>query len=197
MLVSTKNARELLQVMKWLATYDNVKFAGFEAHPLYCSEAASKLQISTHKVDVVNAALVGPEHGTTIQLNLNGSDGVGDNLIRGSGSQKMSVKACRLSEYLLKEDIEPDKDVILLRMNFEGAELFVLQDLISSGLIGKIDGFYGRWVDPKKIGNATAVEFAKLVNQHKIQHLPFNNKDLGSMLRVFAIKYDLNTSLIA
>ncbi len=66
----------------------------------------------------------------------------------------IEVPALRLSRFISQnEAISPDA-IVTLRMNIEGAETFVIEDLRDAGLIGRIDGFYGMWDDLYKIDPA-------------------------------------------
>jgi len=191
-----KRARELKLLRNWLSRFPNLHLVGFEAHPDYF-EAARKAVGDGPNVELHNLALVGPGQGATVQLNLNGGSGVGDSLIRCVGEQSISVPACRLSDYLRKIGFEPQRDILLLRMNIEGAEVFVLEDLSEAKLIPAVDGYYGYWDDPYKVGGAFAQRFDALMQRLNIQSLPFNDIDCRSALRRAFIKYDVCTSILA
>lgn len=192
-----KKGRELKLLRKWLSHYPNLHIIGFEAHPEYF-EAVRSAVGELANVKLHNVALVGPRQGATVQLNLNGGSGVGDSLVRRRGDcRSISVAAQRLSDHLRKASFDPQRDILLLRMNIEGAELFVLEDLIEAGLIPAVDGFYGYWDDPYKIGGDFAQRFDALMSRLQIETVPFNDIDCRSALRKALIKYDLSTSLIS
>jgi len=192
-----KKARELKLIRKWLADFPNLHIIGFEAHPDYF-EAARRAVGNVPNVELHNVALVGPGQGPTVELNLNGGSGVGDSLVRRRGdASSISVAACRLSDCLRKAEFDPKRDVLLLRMNIEGAEVFVLEDLSEAGLIPAVDGFYGYWDDPYKIGGDFAQRFEALMSRLRIETVPFNDIDCRSALRRALISYDINTSLMS
>jgi hypothetical protein len=84
-----------------------------------------------------------------------------------------------------------------LRMNIEGAEVFVLEDLSEANLITAVDGYYGYWDDPYKIGGEFAQRFDALMHRLNIESLPFNDVDCRSALRRAFIRYDIGTSILA
>jgi len=86
---------------------------------------------------------------------------------------------------------------IILRMNIEGAELFVVEDLIAAGMTKMIAGYYGMWDDLSKIDVRRDREFRRLLRMHSIATLTFNDRDSEVPLRLSAIRYDIVTSLIA
>jgi len=191
-----KKARELKLLSKWLANFPNLRLVGFEAHPEYY-EAACQTVGDLPRIELLNQALVGPGQGATVQLNLNGGSGVGDSLIRRVGEESISVETSRLSEYLRKVGFKPQQDILLVRMNIEGAEVFVLEDMIDADLISAVDGFYGYWDDPYKIGGEFAQRFDALMNRLRIETVPFNDIDSRSILRRALIKYDIATSILS
>jgi hypothetical protein len=73
----------------------------------------------------------------------------------------------------------------------------VLEDLHDTGLIEYVDGFYGAWDDPHKIGGEIAGRFERVMTETGIETFRFNDKDCRSGLRVAIIRYDMITSIIA
>jgi hypothetical protein len=193
-----KSARELNLVHRWFNHLPQMQFVGFEGNPAYCAEAADAVPAG---VEVVHCALVGPEHGDTVTLNLDGQSGEADSLFRKVTDLSIAVPATRLSAYLTARSIDPSRTVILLRMNIEGAEVPVLQDLAVSKLIDCVDGFYGQWEgDIYAIGGHLIDEFEVLEREHDVRRLSFSGGraglDISSPFRRFYIWYDLNTSIL-
>jgi len=187
-----KGATELNLVHRWFNHLPQMRYVGFEANPAYHAEVVGAVPAG---VEVVNRALVGPSHGDTISLNLDGKTGEGDSIFdRKFSDRSIQVPATRLSAYLMA--IDASRTVILLRMNIEGAEVAVLQDLVALNLVDRIDGFFGAWNDIPAIGGHLIGEFSVLKRRHKLPHLSFNGPDLSSPVRRFCIWYDLNTSIL-
>ena len=170
---------------------------GFEASDEHYA-AARRALASMPALDLRHAALVGPDHSQpTVRLYKAGGGGRGDSLFAERGQTFESVRAVRLSD-VLHEFYDTHGDVpTLIRMNIEGAELFVVEDLIDSGLRSKVSGFYGMWDDLSKIDRRKDTEFRHLLRRNGIHSVTFNDRDLGHPLREWAIRYDLTTSLLA
>lgn len=170
---------------------------GFEASDEHYV-AAGRALASMPALDLRHAALVGPDHsGQTVRLYKAGGSGTSDSLFAERGETFESVQAVRLSD-VLREFYDAHGDVpTLIRMNIEGAELFVVEDLIDSGLRSKVSGFYGMWDDLSKIDRSKDTEFRHLLRRNGIHSVTFNDRDLGHPLREWAIRYDLTTSLLA
>jgi len=72
---------------------------------------------------------------------------------------------------------------VILRMNIEGAEQFVIQDLIDAGLHRSIDGYYGMWDDLSKVDPSAAKTFRRLLRDNGISTITFNDRDLETSAR--------------
>lgn len=191
-----KNAKQLRLVADWFQRCCKLRLYGFEAHPYYL-KCAREAVAGIPGTSLLNAAVVGLEHGPVVMLHLNGNDGTGDSLIRQSGNQAIEVPAVRLSDFLSREGVDPRRDVTILRMNIEGAEAYVLEDLLAVGLISSVDGYYGAWDDPHKIGGEIATRFDEAMELGGVENFRFNDKDCQSTLRLAIIHYDLTTSILA
>jgi FkbM family methyltransferase len=190
-----REATQLRLVANWFGERCELRSYGFEANPVYFRDASRALRGVT-RVSLVNAALVGCGHASYANLYLSGGTGVGDSLVRRQG-RSITVPAIRLSDFLIREDIDVSHDIVILRMNIEGAETFVLEDLLATGLISYIDGFYGSWDDPHKIGGEIAMRLDAAVTQARIKNIRFNDKESRSKLQLALIRYDLITSIVA
>jgi FkbM family methyltransferase len=191
-----KSAAQLRLVADWFGGRCDLRLYGFEAHPDYLRSAGEAAR-GIAGLCLVNVALVGPEQGHFVTLYLNGASGIGNSLVRRHGSQSIEVPAVRLSDFLVREGIDPRRDITILRMNIEGAEAYVLEDLLAAGLISFVDGFYGAWDDPRKIGGKIAERFDAAMERARVKNFRFNDKDCRSKLRLAIIRYDLTTSILA
>lgn len=191
-----KKALEFNLVGSWYSRFPNFEFFGFEAHPAYYAEACRNSPSNSKAFQMVNVALVGPNDKPSINLYLDGREGLGDSILRKGSEHFITVPAIRLSEFLKKNGINPIKDVIILRMNIEGAEVLVLKDLQDSGMLRFVDGFFGSWDDIRKIGGELLQDYRAIVRKSKIQHLGFNNRDLRSAVRRFSIRYQMETCMM-
>ena len=170
---------------------------GFEASDEHCAAARQTLA-GIVGLDLRHGALVGPDNSEpSVRLYKAGGGGRGDSLFAERGEPFELVQAVRLSD-VLREFYDTHGDVpTLIRMNIEGAEVFVVEDLIRSGMRSKVSGFYGMWDDLSKIDRRKDAEFRELLRRNDIHTVTFNDRDLGHSLREWAIRYDLTTSLLA
>ena len=191
-----KKALQLRYMKDVFGSVLSLRTFGFEAHPDYFREAEAAVRPGPGDT-LLHAAVVGPGQGRSVRLNLNGGEGLGDSIVRNRGGEGIDVPAVRLSEILRSSGIEHSDEVVILRMNIEGAELYVLEDLEQTGLLGRVDGYYGYWDDPLKIGGEVAARFQEIMARTGIDNFPFNDRDFRNPVRLAAVKYDLVTSIRA
>jgi hypothetical protein len=186
---------EIRLVRRWLSPRHDVSVLAFEAGSRQFHAAAAALR-DVPGLDLRHAALVGPDHaGATVTLHRSSADGgYGDSIFACGGSDLEDVPAVRLSEVLLSTHAAHAGPVIL-RMNIEGSELAVLEDVIAAGLHRRIDGYYGMWDDAARIDPAMDMRLRRLQHDHGVRPLTFNGRDLGYRLRRLAIRIDLETSI--
>lgn len=122
------------------------------------------------------------------------SNGLGDSLYRQSNSYE-EVEAIRFSEWLNKEGIILKNKICLLRMNIEGAEYDVIQDLVESEYAKDIDGYYGMWDDLSKIDRYRDKNFRDCLFKNHIYPFTFNGRDMGKSFRLRCIEYDIETHI--
>ena len=185
--------------LRW--TYDEVlsklpnpyKILTFEANPTSYQKAADHIKYIPN-LKIINAALLYniPESGT-IRL-FTARKGLGDSIYRKTASY-VDVPARRLSDIIKEEKIDLEKGINILRMNIEGAEYDVIQDLIDNDLVKYFDGFYGMWDDLSKINYEKDVEFIKMLNKNGIHPYPFNGRDIKIKPRMDLIKMSLEQSI--
>jgi FkbM family methyltransferase len=180
---------ELRTFYGWFGGRVNLQMIGFEAGASQYQDAERNL--ADIPVDLRRAALVGPDHlAGTVTFYVGGNDR-GHSLFPGRGDEVDSVPAVHLSEVIREADV----DRIILRMNIEGAEEFVIDDLIANSLTGRVAGFYGMWDDLWKLDAPRDRAFRKKLRANGIEHVTFNDRDLDHRLRRAAIRFDIETSL--
>ena len=103
----------------------------------------------------------------------------------------------RLSDWLRERNIVLGDRICLLRMNIEGAEYDVLQDLVENGLAAHIDGYYGMWDDISKTDIRRDAEFRVFLSRNDIRSFTFNGRDVKWRARMKCIEYDMNSSVLA
>jgi FkbM family methyltransferase len=189
--------KQIIALQRWFGDSHDLRVHAFEAHPDYCEAARQKLSAFPN-VTLENLALVGPDFaGEEVRLYLAGGRGVGDSIFARRSDDFISVPALRLSDYIKRNGIDLTSHVTILRMNIEGAEFGVLQDLAESGVLDQIDGFFGSWDDMYKNDPTCDEAFRAFLCKHRIRSIPFNDRDLGGGavlgLRARAIRFALAT----
>lgn len=150
----------------------------FEANPKTFNIAKNNCsQIDNLKFH--NLALVSkvPESGL-VRLYTSG-EGVGDSIYRKEESY-VEVEAKKLSDVIRDEAIRLDECINIIRMNIEGSEFDVIEDLIESDLIKYFDGFYGMWDDVFKLDKEKFKKFNKILKEVGVYPFPFNGRDMGA-----------------
>ena len=187
-----RDGQELTWMHKWFGQRYELKMIGFEAGRSQFEQASRKLQ-TIPDLDLRHAALVGPDHSaSTAELHFGASE-AGASLFSERGQRVEVVPAVRLSEVLTS--ISPEPDAVIVRMNIEGAEAFVIEDILTSGLGARVDGYYGMWDDLAKLDPAADGEFRRRLSAERISNISFNGRDLAYPIRRFAIRTDLETSI--
>jgi hypothetical protein len=130
-----------------------------------------------------------------IKLYIATNDGMGDSIHRPGTSYEV-VPGTRLTDFLEDNNIALGERVTLLRMNIEGAEYDVINDLIDSGNVSNIDGYSGTWDDMEYIDTQRAAELRSLVKQHRIYRFPFSGQDLKWPVRTKCIEYYFRTQVL-
>lgn len=173
-----REGKEVKTVDGWLRPHvECLDILAFEANPDHF-EVAKRRLAGIENLTIHNVAIVGPEHeGSTVELFLSGRRGKADSLFskrQVGGSVK--VPAARLSDYVARSN----HDARLLRMNIEGAELFVIEDLIDARQVETIQGYFGMWDDLGKISPTQDVQFRQLLSDHRIRPITFNDRDFAN-----------------
>jgi FkbM family methyltransferase len=195
---------QAIYIEKNFSNHVDLDVYAYEAHPDYCTEAKEYYinHCKNNRVMFYNLALVGPKHHEKFaNLYLTNGTGLADSLYKKNGHDVIQVKASRLSDEIHKNNIELDKEIVIIRMNIEGSEFDVLNDLVEADVICKIDGFLGMWDDTFKIDPLNANKFRKFLKINNIKTFPFNDRDLFlfnrnkicKLLRQWAIRYHIST----
>jgi FkbM family methyltransferase len=174
---------------------EQLSWAGFEANPASLQKVRERLAGRDGQRLVPGALVLDVPESGELQLFLDDGDGKGDSLYR-EGGEAVTVPAFRLSDWLEEQGIALDETIVILRMNIEGAERPVIQDLIAAGLADKVDGWYGLWDDVGKIDPQAGDDFARELADAGIDRLTFNGRDLKVPFRWRLISYDVQTSLL-
>lgn len=188
--------------LRWMADTalptlcDRFTAQGFEAAAEMFARAANA---TSHMANVQIERLALTHHlppDGLIRLYFSGADGIGTSLYRDDGGAFEHVPAARLSDWLQEHGWNLQKTICILRMNVEGAEKDIFEDLKESGLLAQIDGFYGLWDDVAKIDAASGRRFESELKRERVKPLSFHDhRDLRYKFRRAALKYDFATSL--
>lgn len=159
-----RNANELCFMLNHICPlYEDHEFNlyGFEAHSEYTTALQEKFK-EKKNVQIVNIALSDTEG--EIPLYLDNGDGVGNSIFRTKAnvtSKFKTVPCTRLSVWIKKNNIEVQNAVNLLKINIEGAELRVFEDLFDAGLNQQFKIFLGHVGDVRKCS-----ELKELIPKH-------------------------------
>lgn len=176
---------------EWFSGLVNLRILAFEASPRHYPEASRNLA-DIPNLDLRNIALVGPDFNSpTIKLYRTGGNGKGDSLFAERGHEFDEVPTGRLSDFIR----ETPADLVILRMNIEGAEEYVIEDLVDAGMLDRVAAFYGMWDDLSKIDTSRDKAFRGVLRCHGIRTLTFNDRDARHPLRHWAIQLDIDTVL--
>lgn len=176
-----KRGEQVRWMHRWFGQRYEVRTLGFEASAEHIRDATAALADIEH-VKLMHLALVGPDHeGEEVRLYKSAQgEGQGDSLFVNERADYDVVPAKRLSEVLAQEGYTLSEMPVILRMNIEGAEHFVIEDLIDAGLAGSIDGYYGMWDDLSQIDPPASSQFRRLLRENGIANITFNDRDLAT-----------------
>ena len=188
-----KEAAELNWVLKQILQKQNRSFMiyGFEANPFTYKQVLDNIP-KVKNLQLYNYAIINNKHPSGKIKLYTSKNGLSDSIYRSNYDNYVEVPAIKLSDFIYQKHINLSKSVNILRMNIEGAEFDVLQDLINEGLIKYFHRFYGMWDDVSKIDHAKDIQFRKTLKEHNIKPVPLNGRDLQSNARLKIIKKDFN-----
>jgi|TARA_B110000495_G_C22835090_1_gene487118 FkbM family methyltransferase len=170
------------------------KIFAFEANPNSYNLAIDNCnQIDNLKFH--NIALVSkiPESGS-VKLYVSGC-GLGDSIYR-ERNNYIEVEAKKLSDVIRDEDVRLNESINIIRMNIEGCEYDVIEDLIEADLIKYFDGFYGMWDDVFKLDKEKYGKFQKILKEINVYPFPFNGRDMQRENRKALINKSLMNSIL-
>ena len=183
-----KVGEQIRKVDEWFSDSCDLTILAFEANGASFAAANEALH-DIESLDLRHEALVGPAHeGETVELHLDGEAGKGDSLFAARGEVVEVVLARRLTDVLRTDYPWYDSAALLIRMNIEGAEMFVIEDLQDAGMVDDVDGFYGMWDDLSKIDPDLDVVFMALLRGSGITTVTFNDRDMPYRLRMSAVR---------
>jgi FkbM family methyltransferase len=189
-----KRAEQVHLMHEWFADRYDLTVVGIEASQEHLDSAAATLS-GVPQVHLHHVALVGPDFtDDEVRLYKNGGEGKGDSLFAERGQDYEVVPARRLSKLLVDEGFDLATTPAILRMNIEGAELYVIEDLLAAGTLPKIDGYYGMWDDLSKLDLELDRGFRNLLRREKVRTMTFNDRDRNRWRRL-AIRTDIDTSI--
>ena len=171
------------------------KLFAFEANPgsynIAINNCSQVAELKFYNLALVNKI---PESG---QIKLfRGGNGLGDSIYRTEMNSFIEVKAKKLSEIIRNENVELDGSINILRMNIEGCEFDVIENLIENDLIKHFDGFYGMWDDVSKIDIERDRKFRKVLKEANVYPFPFNGRDMIHKRRKILIRKSLENSIL-
>jgi FkbM family methyltransferase len=189
---------EIRCLERWLGDRRELRVIAFEAGSRQFAAAGAALA-GLPNLDLRHEAVVGPDHiGPTVTLyrSIEADRGYADSTFPPGecDPECETVPAVRLSD-VLRSSQAAHAGPVILRMNIEGAELAVIEDLIAAGLHRRIDGYYGMWDDLSRIDAALDARLRETLRDHGIATLTFNGRDLGYALRRLAIRIDVASSI--
>lgn len=189
-----KSGNQIKLMNSWFGNKTDLVMIGIEASPDHMKDVQESFA-GTLTVNFQQQALVGPDYSeSTVRLYKDSGSGLGDSLFAERGTQYDDVPASRLTDLMERLGIDPARVPTILRMNIEGAEFYVVQDLVAAGIDAHIAGFYGMWDDLSKIDLLRDAEFRRVLSVNDINPMTFNDRDAVSKLRMWAIRYDIGTS---
>ncbi len=157
------------------------KIIGLEADPILFHELLFKYH-DNKSIQIINVAAssrIGIE-----KLYQSAEGGIGNSIFSTKNNVNPNnyyyVLGIEFSSLLTKENLG---DINILRFNIEGAELFLMQDIINKYKAGVIDIFCGSTPDIEKVASITHLKgfYDKLLLENNIHvfefyHTPFNNE---------------------
>jgi hypothetical protein len=190
-----KLGEQLRAMNDWFARECDLQLLGFEASAEHHRDALQNLADLQH-LDLRQLALVGPDATEDhVRLYKGARDGKADSLHR-EGPRYEVVPAERLSTVLQRDYGAWLVDApLLLRMNIEGSEYDVVDDLVRNGMSGRVDGYFGMWDDVSKIDPEKDRAFRRMLKDAHITSVTFNDRDLRHPLRRRAVRLAIDTSL--
>jgi hypothetical protein len=190
-----KHGEQLRAMHEWFADRCELHMLAFEASEEHWRDARDELA-DLSRLDLRRLALVGPDvAGDHVRLFKGAHDGKADSLFTPSDRYE-DVPAARLSTILTRECAALCAHApVLVRMNIEGSEYDVIDDLVRSGQCRHVDGWFGMWDDVAKLDPAKERRFRRLLTEAHITAVTFNDRDLAHPRRRAAIRLALDAAV--
>jgi len=174
----------------------NYQAFGFEASTEFYNVALNKFQ-NIKGVKMINGALCHSlPKNSKIRLYKGVGEGLESSIFRPNLDSFEEVNAIRLTEWIRDSNLSLTDSICLIRMNIEGSESDVIDDLVDADIVSCIDGFYGMWDDVSKISMDNDREFRRKLKKYGVSPFTFNGRDFRSKMRLNCIKYDVFTSIL-
>jgi FkbM family methyltransferase len=176
-------------ILPSLGMYD-YKVYGFEASEEYARNIASKFR-HNDKVLINNLAISGEE--TTLRL-YHSKNLLGHSIYSSKNNVQQDVyeeaESTRFSEWIKKNNVDLQNSFNIMKVNIEGAEWPLFQDLVANDLVKHFDIFCGAGHDVEKIGEFESIvdDYYKLLKDNNIEihrfteWQPHLNKDISRMI---------------
>lgn len=131
-----------LMLDRVLPKFNNIdcNIYGFEAHPGYC-ESLKRKYIGRNNVNIINLAISDKKGIAKLYLATN--EGLGNSIFSTKNNvvqnNSLEVKCDLFSNWLNENNIDLDNSINILKINIEGAELFLFEDIKNNNLRDKFD----------------------------------------------------------
>lgn len=174
-----KDAQELNWIISNLFEKHKLDYKAFafEALPSFYRQASETFR-QNPRVRFFNMALCDEVPASGFIRLFTEGDGQGNSLYKQELLNSVEVPAMKFSDLLVQENIELKGCINIIRMNIEGAEYEVIQDITKNGLEKYFNGFYGMWDDVKKLPADKELHFRKLLKEKRINNFTFNGRDM-------------------
>jgi len=169
----------------------NYSAYGFEASEQYYKNNLSRY-VNNDKVNIVHGAIC-DEHGKDVNL-YHAPNTVGHSIYatkKGVDCNSYeTVSGIVFSKWVDENNIELDECINIIKVNIEGAEWCLYNDLVNSGLIEKFDIHLGTGHDIEKVSELSdkVQDYYDLLENHDIEihryteWKPQNNADIASLI---------------
>ena len=193
--------REALEIEFFQAEFgesNQIKYIAVEADNVHELALSKKYSYLGESIRFHYCAVVGPEYKSeTVKFYRAGG---GSSLYSERNMEGEIEVPCTHLSKVIRADCKHDRlghDILLLRMNCEGAEWPVLRDLEEAGFLKYISGYFGMWDDLWKIDINQDAAFRAYLKARNICNFTFNDRDMRFCLRRKAIKYHLITRMLS
>lgn len=151
-----------MSILYFNKLYPSSTIIGFEANPYAFKILEKNIEVNKLKnVEIHNIALYDKEDELDFHINTNLTTGTGSLFERKGHENKFSVKAKKLSSYLGNME-----KIDLVKIDVEGAELYILNDLFNTSAINKADQYIIEFHHNLSKENSVFSNFIKKFEEH-------------------------------